>query len=101
MVEGSNPSEPTKNDFMDLESSARKEIEKIDNVIKELKLVDGNGEKLLQLTKSYFNDAKYFHSKKQHLQAFEAAVICWAYIDAGLHTKVFSIPEKFLKMFTV
>ena len=86
---------------MELEQFAKKEIEKIENVMNEIKLVDVNGDELLELAKAYFKDAKHFFDKQQYLQAFEAAVIVWAYIDAGLHMKVFSVPEKFLKMFTV
>lgn len=86
---------------MELETFAKKEIEKIENVIKELKLVESDGTQLLKLINSYFNDAKYFYDKKDFLRAFEAAVICWAYVDAGLHLKAFSVPEKFRKLFTV
>ena len=86
---------------MNLQDFAKKEIEKIEDVIKEIKMVDGKGKELMELIESYFKDSKYFYGKQQHLQAFEAAVICWAYIDAGLHLKVFEVPEKFAKLFTV
>jgi hypothetical protein len=53
------------------------------------------------LAKSYLTDAKYFYEKKKFLEAFEAAVIAWAYLDAGLHLKVFKIPESMKKIFTI
>jgi len=46
-------------------------------------------------------DAEYFFNKGDYLRAFEAAIIVWAYIDAGLHLKVFQIPKKLKRSFTV
>jgi hypothetical protein len=83
-----------------MKEEAEKEIKKMQPVIDSLRLEKKEAKELFQLTHSYFNDAKYFFEKRKFLQAFEAAVICWAYIDAGLHVGIFTIDSKFSKMFT-
>lgn len=85
----------------DIESLARKEIDKVELILKELKLVDSKGKDILNLINSYFEDAKYFYGKKQFIQAFEAAVMCWTYADAGLHLNVFEINDELRKLFTI
>ena len=86
---------------MELENLAKGEIDKIAGVVKSLELIDHTGRELFELIESYFIDSKHFYENRQYLQAFEAAVICWAYIDAGLHLKVFEVPKEFSKLFTV
>jgi hypothetical protein len=85
----------------ELKQLAEKEINKIETILKDLKVVDNSALELYNLILSYFTDAKHFFDKKDFIRAFEAAVICWAYCDAGLHLKVFQIDEKYKKMFTV
>ena len=86
---------------MEIETLAKKEIDKVEIIIKELKLVDSKGKDILNLINSYFEDAKYFYDKKRFIQAFEAAVMCWTYADAGLHLKVFEINDGLKGLFTV
>ncbi len=85
----------------ELKQMAEKEIGKVDNVLKNLKMVDNSATELYNLILAYFTDAKHFLNKKDFVRAFEAAVICWAYCDAGLHLKVFFIDKQFRKYFTV
>lgn len=84
-----------------MKEEAEKEIKKMQPVIDSLKLENKNAAELFKMAQSYFNDAKYFFEKEKYLQAFESAVIVWAYVDAGLHLKVFSISENLKKLFTV
>ncbi|MBI4010431.1 MAG: DUF357 domain-containing protein [Candidatus Aenigmarchaeota archaeon] len=86
---------------MEIEILARKEMDKVELILKKLKLIDSKGKDILSLINSYFEDAKYFYSKKQFIQAFEAAIMCWTYADAGLHLEVFEIPEELRKLFTL
>lgn len=86
---------------MDLEQEAKKEIGRIDNIMKNLTLVDSKGESLFKVLKSYYEDAKSFFKQEKHLQALEASFICWAYIDAGLHLGVFKVPEEMKNIFTI
>ena len=86
---------------MEMEPLAKKEIDKVERILKDLKLVDSKGKDILNLINSYFEDAKYFYGKNQFVQAFEAAVMCWTYADAGLHLKVFEISDDLRKLFTI
>lgn len=85
-----------------IEKAAKKEIERVSSVINEIELADPKGNSLLQMAKYYFADGKHFLGEGKFLEAFEAAIIVWAYLDAGLHMKVFTLnnPEKG-KVFTV
>lgn len=86
---------------MSLKLEAEKELKRIEKVLKNLKVIDSKGEVLFKSVQSYSKDAKYFFEKRKYLTSFEAAVICWAYVDAGLHLKVFKVSEEVSKWFTV
>ena len=85
-----------------LEEEAKKEMERIDSIMRNLGIIDSTkAGSLVRVMKSYYEDCKDFYKKKQYLQALETAFIVWAYVDAGLHLKVFSVPDSMKKMFTV
>ena len=91
---------------MELEEAARKEVAKMKEVMQSLKVVNErkNEEEVIVLKKlidSYWIDAQHFLKEKKFLQAFEAAVICWSYVDAGLHLGVFKVSEEVEKFFTI
>ena len=86
---------------MEIKELARKEIERIEEVIKEVELKDVKATEVYNLALSYFTDAKHFFEKEDFIRAFEAIVISWAYLDACLHFGFIEIPEKFKKYFTV
>jgi hypothetical protein len=86
---------------MNMQELAEKEINKIGNAVNELRLVKEDGKELYDLVSSYFTDAKHFLKEKKFVPAFEAAVIVWAYIDAGLHLGVFELPKEYNKLFTI
>ncbi len=73
----------------EIEKAAKKEIGRVSSVINEIELADPKGNGLLQMAKYYFSDGKHFLEAGKFLEAFEAAIIVWAYLDAGLHLKVF------------
>ena len=86
---------------MKIKELAKKEIEKIEEIIKEVKLKDNVALEVYNLALSYFSDAKHFFEKEDFVRAFEAVVISWAYLDACLHFGFIEVPEKFKKYFTV
>jgi hypothetical protein len=86
---------------MELEELTKKEVEKMENVLKEVKIKDAKALEVYNLALSYFTDAKHFLDKKDFVRAFEAIVICWAYLDACLHFGFLEISEEFKKHFTV
>jgi hypothetical protein len=86
---------------MELEDLARKEIEKMEKILKEVKVKDTKALEVYNLALSYFTDAKHFLEKKDFVRAFEAIVICWAYLDACLHFGFLETSEEFKKYFTI
>ena len=87
--------------IMELEKEAGKEMERIDKIMKNLEVVDSKADSLVKVINSYYQDSKSFFEKKRYLQALETSFIVWAYVDAGLHLRVFKIPDELKKMFTV
>jgi hypothetical protein len=85
----------------DIGKLAEKEIVRMEAVFKELKVVNADAMELYNLAVSYFSDSKHFLSRGDAVRAFEAAVIAWAYCDAGLHLRAFEMPEALRKDFTV
>jgi len=77
-----------------------KNIRKIEEVLKNLKILDKNALELYNLAISYFSDSKYFLEKNDLIRAFECITISWAYIDALLHLKLVEIDEKYKRYFT-
>ena len=73
----------------------------MEEVIEAVEIMDDKGKDVLDLAKTYFNDSKHFLNKGDFIRAFEAVVISWAYIDAGLHLGVFNIPDSMKDLFTV
>lgn len=85
----------------ELEDQARKEAERVDRILEVLEAVDGRSESLMKVLESYHRDCRGFLENGKFLQALEAAFICWAYVDAGLHLGAFRVPEGMRKTFTV
>ncbi len=85
-----------------LEKEARKELQRVKKIMENLQIIDSKKSgSLIRVMNSYYEDCLGFYKKKQYLQALETAFIVWAYADAGLHLKVFKVPEELKKMFTV
>ncbi len=86
---------------MELQNEAEKELRRIDEILGKVNLIKSDGRELLRICESYHEDAHGFLKAQKFLQAFEAAVICWAYIDAGIHLGVFQVPKEFSRLFTI
>ena len=85
-----------------LKADATKELERIEKIMKSIEILDQKAsDSLVKVMNSYYEDSKSFFKRKQYLQALETAFIVWAYVDAGLHFKVFSVPNEMKKMFTI
>lgn len=87
----------------DLEGAAKKELERMGKVLPTVEIISENPEaaKILELARAYHSDGLHFFSKGNLVEAFEAAVISWGYVDAGLHLGVFRVPADLLASFTV
>lgn len=75
----------------EIEKAAKREMERVSSVMNEIELADPKGNSLLEMARYYFADGKHFLKAGKFLEAFEAAIIVWAYLDAGLHMKVFGL----------
>ena len=85
----------------DLKENAQKEMERMKEIFDNIE-VSGKGLALdfYQFARAYFDDGIHFFEKKKFLQSFEAFIISWAYIDAGLKLKYFKVKENQKHNFT-
>lgn len=85
-----------------LEKDALKEVKRANEIMNNLEIVDEKkSHSLMKVMKSYYIDCVAFYNKKKYLQSLETAFIVWAYVDAGLHLKIFKVPDKLRNIFTV
>jgi len=84
--------------MVSLKQTAEKELKRMQSVFDKIKVK--KGKEFFDFAKTYFEDGKYFFEKKKYIEAFEAAVIAWAYIDFGLKLGYFSVPKEQRKWFT-
>jgi hypothetical protein len=87
---------------MELSKEANKEKERMRQVIDSLKIKCKNekAKQFCDMVKNYFFDGCFFLEKGKELEAFEAFIISWAYVDAGLKLKFFEVPASQKKWFT-
>lgn len=67
-----------------LEKLVEKEIKRVEDMIKNIVYCNVNCKEIMINMNSYFNDSKFFFEKKDFLNAFEAIIICWSYLDCLL-----------------
>jgi hypothetical protein len=87
-----------------LKNRAVKEISMMEKVFESLVIKDSKdsvSSEFFNMSSNYFNDGKFFMEKKDYLRAFEAVVISWSYIDAGLKAGFFNVPEDLRHYFTL
>jgi len=88
---------------MEIKKSAEKELARMEKVFEKLEIMgkaDKNAAEFYDFAKRYFEDGKWFFKKEKFIEAFEAAVISWAYVDAGLKLGFFSVPKELKGNFT-
>ena len=75
-----------------IKKEAEKEMNRMTKIFDSVK-VSGKGMSLdfYRFAKNYFEDGKHFFDKGDYIEAFEAFIIAWAYIDAGLKLKYFEV----------
>ena len=61
---------------------------------------DIGSQQFLEMARNHYKDSSYFFDKKDYVRAFEAVVISWAYVDAGIKIGFFSLPEGLRRYFT-
>tara|TARA_Y100000310_G_scaffold137112_1_gene136035 strand:+ start:1175 stop:1435 length:261 start_codon:yes stop_codon:yes gene_type:complete len=85
---------------MDIEKAAKREVDRIGKIMPNVILLESQGSALVSFAKDYAKDAKFFFEHGKFVEAFEAAIISWAYIDISLKLKLIKVNAKFLKHFT-
>jgi len=87
---------------MEIQQAAEKEMKRMKEVMKSLEIIDKSKKAIdfHDFASRYFQDGNYFYEKKQFIESFEAFIISWSYIDAGLKLKFFSVPENQNEWFT-
>ncbi len=86
----------------ELEERLEKEINMMEIVLGSLKIADNGklAKEFFAMADNYFKDSKYFMGKKDPIRAFEAVVISWAYVDAGIKAGFFSVQDGLSHYFT-
>ncbi len=86
----------------DLKKSAEKEINRMKLVFDKIEVHnhDKHASEFYDFAKRYFGDGQWFFERNKYIEAFEAAVIAWAYIDAGMKLGFFSVPKELKVNFT-
>ena len=85
-----------------IKSYAEKEMKRMSAIMKGLKII--NKSKLAlhfhDFAQNYFKDGLYFFKEKKYIESFEAFIISWSYVDAGLKLKFFAVPKEQKGWFT-
>lgn len=85
---------------MELKKIAKQEIKRMEEVFKRLRILKKEAGRFMDFSHRYFSDSKYFFENRKFLEAFEACIISWAYIDFALKLGWVSVPEEMRKWFT-
>ena len=83
-----------------IEEAAKREVERMKCVLENVRLINPEDERaveLLNLARAYQSDSGHFFDAGKMVEAFEAAIISWAYIDAGLHLDAFRMTDEELE----
>ncbi|MFC1685565.1 DUF357 domain-containing protein [Nanoarchaeota archaeon] len=87
--------------MQEIKKAAEREMERMKEVFASLKIKKkGKAKDFYDFAKNYHKDGLYFYNKKMYVEAFEAQVIAWAYIDTGLKLGYFSAPKEQKEWFT-
>ena len=89
----------------DLEKRYSKYVKLTEKALKIVKLKKGLSKEQIEIAKDildlagmYFNDARYFRSKNEVVNAFAAVNYSHAFLDAGVRMKLFDVSDNKLFM---
>ena len=85
---------------MEIKVAAEREIKRVSKFLPSVTQAKPGGRGLISFAKDYAKDASFFFEHEKYVEAFEAAIITWAYIDIGLKLKLIDVPTAHLKNFT-
>jgi len=85
-----------------IREAAKKEMDRMIEIFHGIKLLKRNHQSLhfYDFASNYFKDGKYFFESKKFVEAFEAFIISWAYLDTGIKLGFFEADKSLRKYFT-
>ncbi len=87
---------------MQIKDAAEREMRRMKEIFNNIEIAnDKKAAEFYSFAENYFKDGKYFFEKEKYVESFEAFIIAWAYIDAGLKLSFFNVNEKIKEYFTV
>lgn len=87
----------------ELKERTEKEIMQMEKVFATIVMAvegDNTAQSFFNMAANYFNDSRFFFGKKDYIRAFEAVVISWSYVDAGIKAGFFSVAGDLREYFT-
>ena len=84
----------------EIKKAAEREMKRMKTVFSKIKKKTPKATEFYEFAHNYYSDGLYFHDKKKYVESFEAFIIAWAYLDAGLKLGYFSVPKDHKKWFT-
>lgn len=78
-----------------------RELKKLEEIFKEVKLKNKKALEVFDLAKTYFQDALYFNKKDEYVKTFELINYCWGLLDALAILKALEIPAKMKGWFKI
>ncbi len=87
----------------ELKERAEKEIKMMRKVFSKIELINENdklADEFFNMASNYFKDSNFFFQNKDYIRAFEAIVISWSYVDAGIKAGMFSVSKELKNYFT-
>ena len=86
---------------MEIKKAAEREMKRMIEIFENIEIADDKkADEFYSFAENYFEDGKYFFDKKKFVEAFEAFIISWAYLDMGLKLQLFKVSKGVRKYFT-
>jgi len=76
-----------------------RELKKLEQVFKKIKIKEKRHQDTLKLALCYFKDAKHFYSKKEYVKCFELLNYVWGLLDSMAIGNAISVPKPLQKWF--
>ncbi|UCD20519.1 MAG: DUF357 domain-containing protein [archaeon] len=78
-----------------------RELKKLEQVFKKIKLKEKKFSNTFNLALSYFKDSKHFYKKQEYVKCFELLNYTWGLLDALAISKGILVPKTIKKWFKI
>jgi uncharacterized protein len=85
-----------------IKTSARRELSRMKEIMSHIKVKDDTEEarEFFEFARNYYEDGLHFYDKGMFVEAFEAFIISWAYLDIGIKLGMFEVDDNIKEYFT-